>query len=379
MTSQRRPHRIGIDARLLAYREGGIAEYIRRMIEALSELDHENDYRILFSRKQSRDNLPVSGNFHPVKTFTPCHHRLERLTFGAEAARLRLELLHSTDFIPPLFGARRKVITVHDLNFLHYPQFQTPDSFRYYNAQIQSAVNSADHILVISQASKDDVVNLLGVAPEKITVQLLGVDPAFRVLPTSAVDDLRARYHLPVDYLLFVGTFEPRKNIPGLLDAYVRLRDRLPDVPSLVIAGRRGWLYESIFEKVSALELAERVIFLENVPFADLPALYNGASVLVLPSFYEGFGFPPLEAMACGVPTVVANRASLPEVVGDVGILIDPDKPESIADGLYSALTDSAWRERARREGIARTATFTWRHTAEVALSVYDGLLSGKL
>lgn len=378
-------HRIGIDARLIAYREGGIAEYTRRLIEALWLLDKENNYEILYHASAApqyasdRSLLPKSReNFHYTRTFTPCHHRLERLALGAEVSRLQLDLLHSPDFIPPIFGARRMVITIHDLNFLYYPQFQTPDSHRYYNGQIRAAVQKADHILVDSQATKADVINLLSVPPEKITVHLLGVDPAFRPLPTDIVNKLRSRCGLPESYILFVGTFEPRKNIPGLLDAYVLLQQRLPDAPPLVIAGRRGWLYESIFQKVTALGLEKRVIFLEDVPPADLPTLYNGAGVLVLPSFYEGFGFPPLEAMACGVPTVVADRASLPEVVGDVGMLIDPDKPESIADGLYSTLTDSALRERSRREGLTRAATFTWRRTAEIALGVYDKMLAEK-
>ncbi len=153
------------------------------------------------------------------------------------------------------------------------------------------------------------------------------------------------------------------------------LRQRLPDTPPLVIAGRRGWLYQSIYEKAEALALQPHLIWRENVAAADLPALYNAASVLTLPSFYEGFGLPALEAMACGVPVVVADRASLPEVVGAAGLLIDPDRPELLADGLYSALTDLALRERLRRDGITRAATFTWRRTAEIALDVYRHVL----
>lgn len=142
---------------------------------------------------------------------------------------------------------------------------------------------------------------------------------------------------MPRGCVLFVGTFEPRKNIGGLLEAYALLRQKLPDVPPLVLVGRRGWLYQTLFERAAALRLTDRLIWLEDLPAEELPALYNGASVLVLPSFYEGFGFPPLEAMACGTPTVVSARGSLPEVVGEAGLLIDPDQPESIADALARA------------------------------------------
>ena len=365
--------RIGIDARLTGYREGGIAEYTRRLIEALARLDQTTDYSILRAARPARavPNLAPANNFRMVPAWTPCHHRFERMTLSLEAARLRLDVLHSPDFIPPCFGAKRYVITVHDLNFLHYPQFQTADSLRYYSGQIGAAVKQADHILADSQATKDDLNRLLGVPPEKVTVHMLGVDPAFRPMHADAVRAVRERLGLPLGYLLFVGTFEPRKNIPGLLDAYAALCADLPDVPPLVIVGRRGWLYESVFQKVSALRLDNQVRWLEELPFADLPAVYNSAAALVAPSFYEGFGLTALEAMACGVPTVVANRGSLPEVVGDTGLMIDPDRPGELVEALRRILTDEDLRRRSAAQGLARAATFTWQHTAEIALTVY--------
>ncbi|MHB8628220.1 MAG: glycosyltransferase family 4 protein [Aggregatilineales bacterium] len=370
--------RIGIDARLTAYRTGGIAEYMRALIRELALLDSESRYLILHTRRAAETLTPAS-NFCRVTTWTPCHHRLERPALGVETARLRLDLLHSPDFIPPLrlpiVGARRTVITIHDLNFLYYPQFQTPDSLRYYAGHIQTAVKQADHILADSEATKADICTLLNVPPDRITVHLLGINPDFRPLPTDEIHESRAHLQLPESYILFVGTFEPRKNLVGLLTAYAGLLARYPDAPPLLIAGKRGWLYESIFGQVKALGLTHRVIWRENIADADRVPLYNGASVLVLPSFYEGFGLPPLEAMACGIPVVVSDRSSLPEVVSNVGIYIDPDRPDSIADGLYRALTDSAWRTQAIRTGIERAATFTWRRTAEIALRVYDRVL----
>ncbi len=376
--------RIGIDARLNGYREGGISEYTRHLIRELAALDQANDYRILHAARgtrggkmawRSRDLTP-GPNFRRVMAFTPCHHRLERVALGGEITRLRLDVLHSPDFIPPRFGAPHKVITIHDLNFLYYPQFQTKDSLRYYAGHIRTAVRQADHILTDSEATKADVVNLLGIPADKITVHLLGVNPAFRPLPAEEVEAARARLGLPAFYLLFVGTFEPRKNLAGLLEAYHDLSITLPDTPPLVVVGRRGWLYESIFQKVADLRLTDRVKWLEDLPHADLPLVYNAAAALVAPSFYEGFGLPALEAMACGVPTVVSNRGSLPEVVGGTGLLIDPDRPEALVDALRRILTDEELRQQSRDTGLTRAATFTWARTARIALSVYRRVLN---
>ncbi len=364
--------KLGIDARLNAYREGGIAEYTRRLVETLPLLDQVNEYLVLH-HTGAASSLGVDGarNFRRVNTVTPCHHRLERVAFSLEVARFGLDLLHSPDFIPPRFGARRTVITVHDLNFLYYPQFQTADSRRYYGGQIRAAVQQANHILADSQATKNDLGNLLNVPAEKVTVHVLGVDPAFKPLPTQEVEAAKRRLGLPASYMLFVGTFEPRKNLAGLLEAYKTVLETLSDAPPLLLVGRKGWLYEPIFRRVVELNLEHHVKWIENVTSGDLPAVYNGAAVLILPSFYEGFGFPALEAMACGIPTVVSRRGSLPEVVGETGVLIDPERPETLVEGLRRALTDSDFRRRSSEAGLARAATFTWRRTAEIVLEVY--------
>ena len=231
--------RVAIDARLTAYRAGGIAEYSRALIRELAALDGNSRYLVLHARRAT-ESLIAAGvtNFERVTMLTPCHHPIERLALGIETARLRLDLLHSPDFIPPLrlpvFGSRHNVITIHDLNFLHYPQFQTPDSLRYYAGNIRAAVAQADHILADSNATKADICTLLNVVPEHITVHPLGVDPVFRPLPPEAIASGRLRLNLPMDYILFVGTFEPRKNLPGLLKAYSALIAPMPDAPPVI-------------------------------------------------------------------------------------------------------------------------------------------------
>ncbi len=362
--------RIAIDARIVYYSRGGIRNYTLHLLHGLAARDRTTDYRVLHSRKDASPPLP-GPNFRPVSCWTPAHHRLERWALGVEIARLNCDLLHSPDFIPPAFGYRRSVITVHDLNFLHYPQFLTAESQRYYNDQIAWAVQRADHILADSHATKADLVSLLDVAGERVTVVHLAADPVYRPLPEAAVGEVTTRYGLAPGYPLFVGTLEPRKNLPGLLQAYRLLVDAANSTGPLVLAGGKGWLYEQVFEQVEALHLADRVAFLDRVPDADLPGLYCGAGVLAIPSFYEGFGLPALEAMACGTPVVAADRASLPEVVGEAALLVDPDDPGDIAQALERALADAPQRARMRELGLSQAARFSWARTAEETLAVY--------
>ncbi len=359
---------IGIDTRLTHYRTGGISTYMRRLVMALELLDTENDYTIFQSHKATET---ITERFRSARLWTPCHHRLERLALSVELARFRLDLLHSPDFIPPLHGARQHVITVHDLTFMHYPQHLTADARRYYNDQIKTAVKQAAHILADSEATKTDLIQMLSVPPEKITVHMLGVDEQFRQLAHNELEPIRSKFALPENYILFVGTFEPRKNILGLLQAYKLLLADLPDAPPLLLVGRRGWLFAETMQEIAELGLDDHILWRENIEDADLPAVYNLASLLVLPSFYEGFGFPALEAMACGTVPIVSNRSSLPEVVGDVGIQFNPDAPTEIKQAMYQVLTDTAWRNEQVTQGLARAKTFRWETTAQITRDVY--------
>jgi glycosyltransferase involved in cell wall biosynthesis len=296
-----------------------------------------------------------------------------------EIIRLELGLLHSPDFIPPAFGYRRSVITVHDLNFLHYPQFLTVESHRYYNQQIEWAVKRADHILADSYSTKADLISLLGVDSEKITVVHLAAGPTFHPLPDAVIRRIAARYELAPGFLLHVGTLEPRKNLLGLFQAYRLLLDMgMTDAP-LVLVGGRGWMHDEIFERAEALDLLRSVRFLHSVPDQDLPGLYNAAGVLAMPSFYEGFGLPALEAMSCGTPVVVSDRASLPEVVGEAGLLIDPEDSEELAHSLARVLAEQPLREGMRERGLAQAARFTWERTAQETLTVYRKVLNGQV
>lgn len=359
------PH-IGIDARLTYYRSAGTSTYIRALLHAFAADPQGADYTVIQSRKQA---APIEPSLRHVKAWTPSHHRLERWALSVELARLRLDVLHSPDFIPPQRGAQRHVISVLDLGFLHYPDILTAESRRYYADQIRWAVKHADHILAISEATKRDLVNMLNVPADKVTVHLLAADSRFRPLPVPQVMPTLRKFGLSAGYLLFVSTIEPRKNILTLLAAYTRLRQTLPDPPPLVLVGRVGWLADDTLAQMKA---TPGVVHITDAADDDLPALYNGAAALVLPSHYEGFGLPALEAMACGIVPVVSDRASLPEVVGKVGLQVNPDDPAALSDALRAVLTaDPAWQVEQRTAALDRAAEFTWARTADIARRVY--------
>jgi glycosyltransferase involved in cell wall biosynthesis len=364
--------RLGLDVRLTYSVGGGIAKYIRRLAADLPALAPAHEHIHLYRRGHAETFSPQAQR---VDCWTPAHHWLETIALAVEAAPQRLDLLHSPDFIPPLWGYRRSLITVHDLTFLRYPEFLTPESRRYYNGHIHLAVKMADAISADSHATKDDLVNLVSAPPEKITVIHLGLDPEFRALAGEVVTQTLSRLDLTPGYILFVGTFEPRKNIPGLFAAYFRLRKLMPDAPPLVLVGHKGWLFDATNSVMHDLGLEKQVYFFENLPAADLPAVYNGASLFVLPSHYEGFGFPVLEAMGCGVPCIIADRASLPEIAGDAALKVNPDDPDDIAAALHRALTDSALRDSMRQKGLEQVKKFTWEKTARETLALYERVL----
>ncbi|CAG0936751.1 mannosyl-N-acetyl-alpha-D-glucosaminyl-diphospho-ditrans,octacis-undecaprenol 3-alpha-mannosyltransferase / alpha-1,3-rhamnosyltransferase [Thermoflexales bacterium] len=370
--------KIALDARLVYYRRySGIGQYIVHLAEQLPGLDVDNSYTIIHSRK---DRVPPR---HPAArkwaAWTPSHHRLEQIAFPWELRRLPIDLLHSPDFIPPFTGRFKRVITVHDLNFLYYPQFLTSASRRYYNTQIERAVQAADHILADSHATRLDLIKLLNVPEEKITVVWLAPNAeVYRSLDPAATVAARARLQLPDRFILFAGTLEPRKNVAGLLRAYHLLLERDPRSPDLILAGSRGWLFDETRALIDELHLSERVHWIDSPADTDLAALYQAASVFVLPSHYEGFGLTVLEAMACGAPCIISDRGSLPEIAGGAAVEIDPADIVELAEALLGVLHDDRLQQRLRHKGLARAAEFSWERCARETLAVYRRVLGTK-
>ncbi|MEM9773274.1 MAG: glycosyltransferase family 1 protein, partial [Chloroflexota bacterium] len=371
---------IGIDARLPYYQKGGISQYTLHLLPALARADSANSYSIYHMGKDDDSYLPQNApNFSRKNLFTPCHHKLERWALAAEVLyHGRPDILHSPDFIPPKFGAKRYVITVHDLNFFHFPEFLTADSLRYYKGQIQAAVEQADHISADSHHTRKDVIELLNVPPEKITTVHLSVNPLYqKTYAAEEVQNTLAKTNLPTGFILAVGTLEPRKNYGLLVDAYTILKNAYGvDVP-LVIVGRKGWLYDELMAQIQNSGLTDHIIHLEGIFDEKLAHLYHAAGVLVTPSHYEGFGLPGLEALNCGCPIILSDRGSLPEIAGDAGKQLPPDDPAAWAEAIAQVLQDSAVREEMISAGYAHAAAFSWETAAQQTLKIYSDVMEG--
>ncbi len=287
-----------------------------------------------------------------------------------------VDVFHSSDVLHRALPGARNVTTIYDLTTLLYPECHT-DLVREFQAKkFRFAQTQADAVIAISKSAKQDTVNQLGLDPAHIYVVYGGVDSSYRPLPPMVVAETLSSVGLvPQEYMLNVGTIEPRKNLVRLIQAYQQVRRKHPQlVPKLVHAGITGWMYEDVLTQVHALDLEDDVIFLGRVESELLPALYNGAQLFVYPSIYEGFGLPVLEAMACGAPVITSNTSSLPEVAGNAAILIDPYDVTQIAEAMEQMLSDGDQRAALRQQGFARSAQFTWEATARKTLKVYEDI-----
>ena len=310
-----------------------------------------------------------------VKRFVPMKRELrqaqQQVAFGRGLRRHGIDLYHEPNYVP----IRRDVpfvLTVHDLSWLRYPQTHPRDRIRWLERGLPRALAETRMVLVDSDFVRGEVLESFGLAPERVRTVHLGVADGYR--PQAPADTAAVLRPLGLEhgaYLLTVATIEPRKNLDHLLQAYAALPGRLRERYPLVVAGARGWRADSLEKTLRALTEGGQVRFLGHVDARALPALYAGAALFAYPSLYEGFGLPPLEAMACGVPVLASNRASLPEIVGEAGILIDPDDAEATAARIEGLLEDPGTRAELSSRGPLRAARFTWEACAAATLEAY--------
>ena len=374
--------RIAIEYTAALEQGGGIGRYTRELVRALAAQDQQTEYR-LFAAGFQRADLPAApgDNFAwrpsrlSAEWLARVWHRA-RLPIPVEAWVGEIDLLHAPDFtLPPVRRGVRTLLTVHDLSFERAPETATPGLRAYLKRVVPRSVARADHVLADSEATRNDLIDLYGTEPEKISVLYSGVDARFRpVDDPAAIESVRAKYGIgDGPYLFSVGTVQPRKNYGRLAEALHRL-DR-PDL-KLVIAGGKGWLNDDLYQTIERLNMGSRVQFIGFAHDDDLPALYSGARLFAYPALYEGFGLPPLEAMASGTPVVTSNLSSLPEVVGDAALTVDPTDVDGIAGALSRALDDTTLRKQMRQQGLARAKSFTWEQAAAQLLDHYQRLLS---
>ena len=364
--------RIAIDARLNAYRQGGIPQYTRQLLTALAAVAPDEQFVALQHRDQLRP-LVIAPNVQRRTALTPPHHRFEQWSLPLELLLARPSVLHSPDFIAPLRRACPAVVTIHDLAFMHYPEI-LDDSARIYYSQVRSNTPRADGVIAVSEATRQDIAQFLDIPIEQIDVIYEAAAPLYQpiALREGEARVLNATPLAANTFLLFVSTLEPRKNLPTLLQALRICLDRRPDAGyRLVIVGRRGWRDDAIFEAVRDLRLADHVLFTGGVGQYDLRWLYNACRLYVNPSLYEGFGLPLLEAMACGAACLAAATSSLPEIGGDAAVYVPPLDADVWADEIEALWENDDRRAELSRLGRARAQRFSWARAARETLGVY--------
>lgn len=363
--------KIGIDARLLTDNKTGIGTYTNRLITELAAADKENQY-VLYTDKEHEFNMPDNFSIRLI----PQRRRIlwTNLYLPWYLSADNIDIFHSVaNFEVPIMARCKIVVTIHDLIPLLYPELVP---FRYrvlFRTLIKKAAERSKKVLTVSHSSKKDIIELLGINSDRVVVIYeAGHTQSPSILDKTTPDQIRERFKLCGRYILFVGVIEPKKNIPTLIKAFKLLkRNGGGGDIKLVIAGGKGWFYDQVFTCVEELGLKNEVIFTGFVSKEDLYQLYNGAELFVFPSLYEGFGLPPLEAMACGTPVVCSNTGSLPEVVGDAGIFVDPMDLNGWVEAMRGVLNNPSLQARMVEKGLERAKQFSWKKTAEETLKVY--------
>ena len=371
---------IYIDVSAGVHKRAGLGRYAESLTRALvPQLDDE--LALFFNREQGIDTF--TGLEHvPTQTVALGYKPWRMLVWMGQLARVPFNrlvpsatLFHAAEHL--LLPLRRipTVLTVHDLIFRHLPEHHKPLNRWYLNLTLPLYCGRADHIIAVSEATRRDVIDAYHISPEKITVVHEAADPSFAPQTPEAIALARVRYHLPDRFFLHVGTIEPRKNLTRLLHAWEPLYQK-GEVPPLVLVGKRGWLTGDFDAALAASPARDAVHFTGYVANADLPAVTAAATALVFPTVFEGFGLPPLEAMACGTPVACSNTSSLPEVVGDAALTFDPLDEDAIAHTLRRIANNADLRADLRQRGVAQAANFSWDKAATETIRIYRQVMA---
>jgi glycosyltransferase involved in cell wall biosynthesis len=366
---------IGIDAsRAVSDRPTGTETYSRRLIQALLTLDTPHRFRLYFR------TAPPPHRFERAEARTIPFPRLwthARLSW--EMVRRPPDLLFVPAHVLPPVRPRLSLVTIHDLGYLKFPQAHPWRQRLYLDRSTRWNARAATHILADSEATKADLMDHYATRPDRITVAYPGIDPSLSPVSDPAViQAAKARYRIDSDYVLYLGTLQPRKNLRRLVDAFAEFAGRETDIETtdLVLAGKRGWLYEELFEQVRRRGLEDRIHFPGYVAEGDKAALLSGARAFAFPSLHEGFGLPVLEAQACGCPVITSTTSSLPEVAGDAALLVDPQDTAAIADAMQRLLTNPALSRELIQRGFTNVRRFSWQACAQTVLDVIDRVSS---
>jgi len=370
--------RIGINAQLcspsLSYRNAGVSRYISNLVRALGELDDAGCDIHLFLPAGCENETCTRHNVHRRSwqgEGPAARIAWEQFVLPVLSRTLRLDVLHSPMHVLPVVCPTASVVTVLDLTFMRYPEAFPRHQRMYLEYATRRAVAKADAVIAISDCTRADVINQLHGDPDRVFTIPLAADDSFRPATVKEVAEIRRRYGVGETSVLYLGTLEPRKNIPALLEAFRQVRTDHDGDCRLVLGGGKGWYYRDVFRRVEELGLKDDVVFTGYVSQEDLPVLYSSATVFVYPTLYEGFGLPPLEAMACGTPVITSNTSSLPEVVGDAGVMVNPLSVDEISQAIHTVLSREDLRREMSAAGLERAKRFSWKETAGQTLKVY--------
>jgi glycosyltransferase involved in cell wall biosynthesis len=372
------PLRIAIDAHSVGQRLGGNETYAINLIEALAQIDTVNHYTIYITNNEARDRFHQRWPNFSVRATLP-HTPLIRipLTLSTELRKHPVDVLH-VQFTAPPFCPCPAVVSIHDLSFEHLPRTFNRRSRTQLRLTVRHSAKRAARIISLSEHARRDIIETYSLNPQRVAAIPLAAPQHFGpVHDNRELQRVRHNYGINGEYILSVGSIQPRKNLVRLVRAYALLRrgfsaDKLP---KLVLVGKCAWLYDETLRALDETGVKDAVILTGYVPEKDLPALYSGSLCFVYPSYFEGFGLPPLEAMKCGAAVIVGDRTSLPEVVGDAALTVDPFDVEAIAAAVKRLINDSELRQELRAKGQRRAGVFDWRETARQTLAIYQDVV----
>lgn len=378
--------KIGIDALYLqfAHSPAGLYQYTMGLLEELQKIDRRNDYTLYFFnwRNRERERTIEGYSFNPNFKKRICripYRALSSLSkiFPISTVLGKVDLLHGPAFqLLPRGCYKKSVVTIHDLKvFTPLEIASRSKGSELFRRQILDAVKRADRLIAVSEFTRSELIERFRLSPDRIRVIHPGVGREFSPLQEfEQIDCLKSKYGIKRKYILFVGFIEAKKNLPRLVEAFAEVKRSLPEPYQLVIAGPPGPAMEEVTRKIRELFLEGEVLLTGAVPRQELPLLYAGAALFTFPSLQEGFGIPPLEAMACGTPVIASNVTSLPEIVGPAGLLVDPLRTETLAEAIHKVLTDPSLSEALKQKGLTHSKQFSWERMARETLHLYQEL-----
>lgn len=347
----------------------GMGNYIYHLTMQLKNNFPDSLTAIAYEKNATFGDLPAKIPWYPFFTYS--------FVFWSQFVSLQkkrfeaFDVIHNPAHFPILNKPGKKYIcTIHDLTPILFPQWHPRWRSLYHRIAFPRLISNSDRIIADSFQTKKDIIRYYQVPEQKISVIHLGASDEYKPLADGAIKSIRLKYHLESPFILFVGNLEPRKNIPSLMKSFHLCRKKMPNL-KLVIVGKKGWMYKEIFTTLDDLHLTNNVLFLDYIPHEDLPALYNAAELFVYVPFYEGFGLPVLEAMQCGTPVITSNMSSLPEIVGDGGIMVDPLDVAGLAEKMTKLLSDDQVRKENIRYNLSRCQQFSWEKCAQQTIEVY--------